>query len=177
MLNLPETPQGALSKLAFKGFLFVIGALAVFSAGMYLGHALGSSAWKGKAFKQAENSSIVIAKKEGETSQCRAQVDKANAANMKLAEELAAKNKQDKAAREQASREAVARDRQSRERNNIVLTALEQLRDDITTGKFDACTGTIADSDILRLLNETIANNRSDNAGRDGDVPPSGDGG
>lgn len=171
MLN----PQSLLSGMAFKAIMVAVVSLAVFGSGLYLGHALGSSSWKGKAFQQAQNSSKVISKKENETQQCRAQVDKANAANLQLAEELAVKNKQDRAARDQASREAAARERESRERNKIILASLEKIRDDITTGKFDACTGTVADAEFIRLLNETIAANRNSVPRRDGDLPAPGD--
>jgi hypothetical protein len=161
-----------LSSLAAKVILFALGALSVFGAGMFLGHELGASTWKGRAYQQAQTSSRIILAKEGETQQCRAQIDKANAANRALADELAEKNRLDRAARDKASREAVARDRESRERNKLVMAALEQLRDDITQGNFDACTGTNADSKLIELLNATLTTNRSGDTDGDSGLPP-----
>lgn len=168
-VELAAAPQAKIGMILLKLFLGLVGVLAVFGLGMVFGGQLASSHWKSRVIQQAENSSIVIAKKEGERDQCRAQIDKVNKALSEQKDELAKRNRQDQEARAQARREAAERDKKDREQAALVMAALEQLRDDITEGKFDACTGTVADTDYMRLLNEILAASAgSDNAGRDG---------
>ena len=139
--------------------------LAASSVGGFFGYNLGASSWKGKVVRQAENSSAIIMKKEGELQQCRSQVDEYNRSNAALSKQIADKILQDQEARKQAAREAEARERDSRKRSGEVLAALKQIREDINNGKFDPCTSTLADPDFIGLLNDTLARNRNSGEG------------
>lgn len=139
--------------------------LASTSVGVYFGYNLGASSWKGKAVKMAEVSSQIIRKREEETKQCQAQADEYNRANSALSKQIAEKILQDSEARKQAALEGEARERESRKRSGEVLTALKQIREDIQNGKFDPCTSTLADPAFIGLLNDTLARNRSGDAG------------
>lgn len=139
--------------------------LAATSVGGYFGYNLGSSQWKGKVVRQAENSSRIIQIKENETQQCRAQADEFNRASAELSRQLAQKVLEDKEAREQAAREGAARERESRKRAGEVLAALNQIREDIQNGQFDPCTSTLADPVFIGLLNDTLSKNRGGDTG------------
>lgn len=175
MLN-PISTQISIAKIALVAGLLGLVVLGVFGLGMGLGSNLERVKWQKRIISTADVSTQIISKKEGETQQCRAQVAEFARVTAELEQKRSAELLEDRAAREQAAREQSNRDKDTRQKAQLVLTALQGIRDDINNGKFDPCTNTIADNNFIGLLNETLAANRSGIPGRDGPVPDSGAG-
>lgn len=169
-------PNTQLASLAFRVGMVALVAITILSVGIFFGAQLERSHWQKRALQAAKVSSQIINTKENETQQCRAEVEKYNKANAAMQEKIAADLLQDREARKQAELEAIARDRDNRAKAQRVLIALQDIKDGIDNGKFDACTNTVADSNFIGLLNDALAANRSGDPGSDGRVPGSGAG-
>lgn len=174
MLNI--SPQTKLASIALRVGLVALVVLAVFFVGLVFGGQLEKTKWQRKALQAAKVSTEIINIKQGETEQCRAQVSKFTLATAEIEQRRIAELQKDRQARDEAAREAAARDKDSRQKAQRVLAALLQIQEGIDSGKFDACTNTIADSNFIGLLNEAITTNRSGYAGRDGALSDSGAG-
>jgi phosphoribosylaminoimidazole carboxylase (NCAIR synthetase) len=170
------SPQTKLASIALRVGLVALAVLAIFAAGLVFGGQLEKASWQKKALQAAKVSTEIINVKQGETEQCRAQVAKFTLATTEIEQRRIAELQKDRQAREIAAQEAAIRDKDSRQKAQRVLTALLQIQEGIDSGKFDACTNTIADSNFIGLLNDAITTNRSGYAGRDGPVSDTGAG-
>ena len=159
-MKFPAIPSP--SSLVWKLFLgaFVVGA--IFSFGAYVGGTMSAGKWKARAYETAANGSKIIAAKQGEADQCRAQIDKINVAIMEQEAAQSARAAKDRAERAAAEREARIRDQQKLEKESRVLAALEEIKDGIESGQFDACVSTVADREFIGLLNSALENGDSD---------------
>lgn len=175
MLN-PISTQISIGKVALVAGLLGLVVLGTFGLGVGLGSNLERVKWQKRAISTAETCTQITNKKEGETQQCRAQVAEFARVTAELEQKRSAELLEDRAAREQAAREQSSRDKDARQKAQLVLTALQGIRDDINNGKFDPCTNTVADSNFIGLLNDALSANRSGIPGRDGPVSDSGTG-
>ncbi len=147
-----------------------VAAIGVFGLGYKVGGEMAASSFKGKIIQQAEISTQIIDRKEGDIEQCRAQVSKINETVAAQGRKLAGKLEADAKARRLAASEAKIREAESKVRMTRVMEALADIRQGIDDGKFDACVGTDADPEFVRLLNDALTEG-GDSPGRDGGMP------
>lgn len=149
-------------------------AVAVFSAGCWVGGSISSSSWKSKALKQARISTQIIDAKDGELAQCRAEVAKFNETTAKNAAKTQQIIVADQAERRAAEQRAVVREQESQKRLQAAFETLDELRGLINEGAIDGCAGEPIGDRIAGLLNAALAGGGGPE--RDGDVPGTGPG-
>lgn len=147
-------------------------AIAVFSAGCWVGGSMASSSWKSKALKQARISTKIIDAKDGELAQCRAEVAKFNETTAKNAAKTQQIIVADQTERKAAEKRATVREQESQRRLNAAFETLDEMRRLIDEGAFQGCAAEHVGDDLVRMLNGAIA--AGDGAGRDSDLPGAG---
>lgn len=139
----------------------IVGAGAVFGLGVTVGFEWGegkSERYYLKLLKsEAQTASDLIDVKNGQINQCHAQVDEINRVTAETEQRINAMLSEDAQERQRAQREARARAVAATERNDRLIDALQNLKDNIDASNLNPCMGEPVDPDYVGLLNDALA--------------------
>ncbi len=138
----------------------VIGAGAVFGLGVNVGFEWG----EGKAVRkyqdilisEAKTNTDLIEVKNTQIQQCQAQVDEINRVTAETEQRINALLSKDATERQRAQREARARAAAASERNDRLISALLNLKENIDATNLNPCMGEPVDPEYIGLLNDAL---------------------